>query len=248
MRDLLKMFPPSDILVAVGLLTRIPVPLAHGGASAVWAYPVAGLVVGAGAGLVALLALATGTAPGIAAGLAIATQIILTGALHEDGLADSADGLWGGWEKERRLEIMRDSRIGAYGVLALVVSVLVRWAALTVLFGEGWVLLPLLAAGVLSRAPMGVLMWALPNARGHGLSNRVGRPKGRAVLAGLGLAFLIACLTIGRVAVLLAVLLAIATAFAAMIAKAKIGGQTGDILGATQQLSEIAVLIVLSSE
>jgi hypothetical protein len=132
-------------------------------------------------GLAALaggLALALGVAPGAAAAVAVGTQAMVTGALHEDGLADSADGLWGGWDKTRRLAIMKDSHIGTYGVLALILVMLLRWTALAALFAQGTPWAALIAAGALSRAPMAVLMAALPNARGTGLSHSVGRPDG----------------------------------------------------------------------
>jgi len=124
----------GDIPAAIGLLSRLPVPVdtdlaTRRGARAAWAYPLAGLVVGALAGLVAQVALWLGLPPSIAALLALAAMIAITGALHEDGLADSADGLWGGWDRARRLEIMKDSRIGTYGVLALGLTLLLRAAA-----------------------------------------------------------------------------------------------------------------------
>ena len=100
--------------------------------------------------------------------------MITTGAMHEDGLADTVDGLWGGWTRDRRLEIMKDSHIGTYGVLALIVSAGLRWSVLAGLLtlGAG----PVVAIAVLSRASMPALMAALPNARGDGLAHKVGAP------------------------------------------------------------------------
>ena len=236
-----------DILAGVGLLTRLPAPVDPGraaarGAAAAWAWPVAGAIVGAAGALAGSMALWLGVPLGIAAAVVLACQMVVTGALHEDGLADSADGLWGGWDKARRLAIMKDSHIGTYGVLALLIVTLMRWTALTVVLGHGaqwWVLI---AAGALSRAPMAVLMAALPNARGSGLSQSVGRP-GRAV-AGRGVLLALAvgtlCLHLGVVPAALAV--AGVCVAVALIARAKIGGQTGDILGASQQLAEVVVL------
>ena len=127
-----RLLAPGDIATATALLTRLPVPFtADRAAAAAWAYPVTGLFVATLAAAVASLALAFGLPPALAAGLVLAIQVIVTGAMHEDGLADSADGLWGGWTRARRLEIMRDSRIGTYGVLALVLVTGLRWAALT---------------------------------------------------------------------------------------------------------------------
>ena len=93
-------------------------------AAAAWAWPLAGMAVGLLGAAAGGLVLWLGVAPAAAAAIAIAAQIFATGALHEDGLADSADGLWGGWDKARRLAIMKDSRIGTYGVLALVLVTL----------------------------------------------------------------------------------------------------------------------------
>ncbi|MEL6640743.1 MAG: adenosylcobinamide-GDP ribazoletransferase, partial [Pseudomonadota bacterium] len=113
-----------DVPAALGLLTRLPIPVdaekaQARGAAAAWAYPIVGLVLGAILVCAAWGLSALGVPEEVTALLLIATAVVITGALHEDGLADSADGLWGGWDKTRRLEIMKDSSIGAYGVLAL---------------------------------------------------------------------------------------------------------------------------------
>ena len=176
---------PADIAEALGQLTRFAVP-AHTprGAAAAWAWPVAGLVVATLAGLVATIALGLGTPPILAAGLVLAVQVALTGGLHEDGLADSADGFWGGSTTDHRLEIMKDSRIGSYGVIALVLALGLRWSALGLLFAAGQIFAPLIAASVLSRATMAVLMAAMPNARGAGLSAKVARLRPIGVIKG----------------------------------------------------------------
>jgi len=114
-----------DVPAALGLLTRLPVPVdtdhaTARAAKAAWAYPLVGLVL---ALLLAVIGwLASGLMPEIRAAILLAAGVIITGALHEDGLADAVDGLWGGWDKARRLEIMKDSHIGAYGVIGLVLS------------------------------------------------------------------------------------------------------------------------------
>ncbi len=148
-----------DIAAALGLLTRLPIPVdatraGTRGAAAAWAWPLAGAVVGVLGAAGGMVALWLGLSPGIAAAIVLGTQMMATGALHEDGLADSADGLWGGWDRARRLAIMKDSHIGTYGVLALVIVTLVRWSALTTLASTGTLWAPLLAAGAVSRAPM----------------------------------------------------------------------------------------------
>jgi adenosylcobinamide-GDP ribazoletransferase len=212
------------------------------GARAAWAFPLAGAVVGVVAGLAGKVALTLGLPPGVAAALALATLALATGALHEDGLADTADGLWGGADRARRLEIMKDSRIGTFGVLALMLVGLTRWSALAALFAGGHVLAPMIGAAVVSRVPMVVMMQAMPPARDRGLSAAQGAPGVPAVWAALGLGAALGLAALGGTVfpATLAVL-AVCAALAAA-ARARIGGQTGDILGASQQLAEAAVL------
>ena len=179
--------------------------------------------------------------------LVLALGAMLTGGLHEDGLSDTADGLYGGWTKARRLEIMKDSRVGSYGVLALVLVTLARWSALTALlvFGGHWA--ALVATGALSRAPMAMIMALLPNARGEGLSHATGRPSQTAALVALGLATALAALLVGWTALPMAAAALGAGVLLSVSALRRIGGQTGDILGASQQLAEVACLAVLSA-
>ena len=240
---------PADIATALALLTRLPVRARfERGARAAWAYPLAGLAVAALSALLTGLLLALGVPPPLAGLAFVATQVILTGAMHEDGLADSADGLWGGWDRVRRLEIMKDSHIGSYGVIALILSLGARVLAVGLLCGEdGW-LWPLLAVAMLSRATMPALMAALPHARDTGLSHAQGCAPQNTALAAAGLAALAALLFCGLSGVGLMLLAVLTTLACAAIARAKIGGQTGDILGATQQLTEIALLLALIAQ
>jgi adenosylcobinamide-GDP ribazoletransferase len=238
---------PADIAAALGLLTRLPVPVdgargAARGAAAAWAWPLAGLAVGALGAAAGGLALALGLTPGVAAGVVLAAQVMVTGAMHEDGLADAADGLWGGWDRARRLEIMKDSRIGTYGVMALLITGLMRWSALAAVLAAGAHWPVLLAVGALSRLPMVALSSALPNARGSGLSQAVGRPGARTLALAAVVALAPGLLLMGG-AVLSMLVLAMPLCLAlAWIARRKIGGQTGDILGASQQLAEVVAL------
>ncbi len=237
-----------DIVEALGLLTRFPVQSTPTrGPHAAWAWPLAGVAVALVAAAIGAAGLWLGLPPGLAAGLALATQIVATGAMHEDGLADCADGFWGGLDRTRRLEIMKDSRTGSYGALALGLSVLLRWSALSVLFAHGWVLAPLIAAAALSRAPMAVLMAALPNARGAGLSSAVGRPSQATATLGVGVALLVALMAVGWGALAPAFWVALGAIAVAALAQDRIGGQTGDVLGATQQVAEIAALAALAA-
>lgn len=238
-----------DIPLALVLLTRLPLPqLASSSfqrqSRAVWAFPLAGLAVTLPACMAAYAGQALGLSAALAAGLFLMVQVLLTGAMHEDGLADCADGFWGSFAPARRLEIMKDSQIGSYGVLALVFAIGLRWHALSLLLhlGQGW---SALAIALLSRAMMPMLMVWLPNARQSGLSQSVGRPSRRATALGLGLAVVLALPLLGPVSLAVAALLALLTLGLGLVARTKIGGQTGDVLGACQQVSEIAGLLML---
>ncbi len=245
-RDIAPRLLP-DLWSAFALLTRLPVPDHQGtGARSVWAWPVVGAALGALAAGIAALALALGLTPGVAAALVLASGAMLTGGLHEDGLSDTADGLFGGWTRDRRLEIMKDSRVGSYGVLALVLVTLARWSALATILAAGS-LWGLVAVAALSRAPMGLVMAALPNARGAGLSHATGRPASRDALAGAALAGTLALIFAGWAVLPMLALVAVVTLALARTARARIGGQTGDILGACQQLAEAAALAVLAA-
>lgn len=232
-----------DLIRAAHLLTRVPLPGGDGarGAKAAWAWPLVGMVVAMAQVIVGLVALAVSLPESVAAGLAIAIGLLIIGALHEDGLADCADGFWGGMTRVRRLEILKDSRIGAYGVLALIVTMGLRWALFATLLAVAP--LTLIAAAMLSRAAMAVVMATLPFARDGGLAAHVGKPPIWAVTLGGVCAGIGAVLTAGFVAGVIAILaVAIATLVVCAVAKAKIGGQTGDVLGAAQVVTELAAL------
>lgn len=240
-----------DIPLALVLLTRLPLPQLASSSfqrqpRAVWAFPLAGLAVTLPACMAAYAGQALGLSAALASGLFLMVQVLLTGAMHEDGLADCADGFWGGFAPARRLEIMKDSQIGSYGVLALVFAIGLRWHALSLLLdlGQGW---SALAIALLSRAMMPMLMVWLPNARQSGLSQSVGRPSRRATGLGLGLAVALALPLLGPVSLAVAAVLALLTLGLGLVARAKIGGQTGDVLGACQQVSEVAGLLMLAA-
>src|ERR1700735_436557 len=162
----------DQLVVGFIFLTRLRLPAlsawpADAVARAAWAFPVVGAAVGVLGGGVALIASRLGLPIPAASLLGLGATILATGALHEDGLADSADGLGGGQTRERKLEIMRDSRIGSYGAIALFISLGLRWAAVAALLGgaAGAVLGALVAAHALSRAGLPVIMFYLEPAR-----------------------------------------------------------------------------------
>ena len=239
----------GDISAGFALLTRLPLRASDAalarGAAAAWSWPLVGAVLGGIAGLAAVVLLAMGLPAPLAAGLALGAMVAMTGALHEDGLADTVDGFWGGWTPARRLEIMKDSQIGSYGVIALILSLGLRWMALSLLCEAGLILPALIAAGALSRAVMPGLLHALPFAREGGLSRSVGRVPFDTVVLGAAVAAVVALLALGLGALGLILMAGLAGWGMGALARGKIGGQTGDVLGASQQLAEVAVLVTL---
>ncbi|MDA7947838.1 MAG: adenosylcobinamide-GDP ribazoletransferase [Hyphomicrobiaceae bacterium] len=243
---------PVDLLNAFGLLTRLPVPATDAVdpgtlSRSVWAYPVVGAVVGAIAALVWFAGQLAGLGGGLSAGLALASQVLVTGALHEDGLADFADGLGGGREPDRVLAIMRDSRIGTYGVLALGLVLGLRWGGIADL-PLHQVLAGLICAGLLGRLAIVLLLAMLKPARVDGLGVTVASPPKSAIAGAVLLSAGIVFLHLSIVAAGLAFVVAIAAAGGvALLAKRRIGGYTGDVLGAGEQITETAVLITLAA-
>ena len=234
-------------------LTRIPLGgfAKHGGenlAATVWMFPVIGGVVGAIGASAFYLADAFGLPLTLAALLAVAAMYFVTGGLHEDGLADVADGFGGGASRDRKLAIMRDSRIGSYGVAAMVFSIGARAAALASFGDPSVVFGVLIAAGALSRAGIGPVMAMLRPARAEGLSASAGSPGVGQTGLGLLLAFLIVWFSVGFGAGVAAVAVTlVAAGIVGIVAHRQIGGQTGDVLGAVAQIVEIAVLAAFSA-
>lgn len=254
-----------DLYRTLRFATRLPLPqLAQeaddpivGADAFAPAFTLCGVLVGAAGGLVVALLVALSATPLIAATVGVATMIVLTGALHEDGLADCADGIGGGRTMTRKLEIMRDSAIGTYGTLALVLSVSARIAAVASLaaFGVWAALLGLIVSQTASRAMAMLLANRLPHARPDGAAAALGRPSDRAsglaLVIGMGGALALLVLWLGPNGGF-ATWLAIANGIIIVafgvgrMAKRHIGGQTGDVLGAVQQLTDLAALLVLS--
>jgi len=243
----------TDIRTGLAFCTRLPLPFGAGPvegnlAQAVWTFPLIGAGIGALGALVYWLGYAAGMSSFVAATLAVAATVLITGCLHEDGLADTADGFGGGATKERKLEIMRDSRSGAYGVAALVLSLLLRVGAIASLVDPGLAAAALIAAHAGARAAMPLFMATVPNARQVGLSAEAGTPPQGSVLGAvlLGLLALWVCLGFGTA--LVATLLVVAGLWLmARLSLKQIGGQTGDVLGAVEQVSEILILLTASA-
>jgi adenosylcobinamide-GDP ribazoletransferase len=238
----------AETRLALSFLTRLPVPLRADMAelpigAAVRAFPLVGVLVGAvGASIYAIVDL-LGTAPTVSALLAIAGMVILTGGLHEDGLADAADGL-GGSTREQALAIMRDSRIGTFGVMALFFVLSLRVVALSYAGSSVEAACLLVAAAAGSRAVMPALMYGLPPARRDGLGWSAGHPDRRRVVDAGALGALIIVAALWPIWGLLAIACAAAAAaLVGWLAHRRLGGQTGDVLGAAQQLAETAILL-----
>lgn len=234
----------TDLTSALAVLTRLPLPDAWTAvplkARSLWAFPLVGVLVGAVAGggyAVVRLALPEE----MAAVVALAIAMLVTGALHEDGLADCCDAL-GGHSPERRLEILRDSRIGAFGTLGLLASVLLRWAALVEIGDAPDVVLSLIVAHAGSRAAIALPLAMLPPARDNGQAAGLGRPGLPVMLLTLGVAAAVLFAAWGNLGLIAGVIMMGVAAVVSGIARRLLGGHTGDVLGAAQQLGECALL------
>ncbi|MGJ8532665.1 MAG: adenosylcobinamide-GDP ribazoletransferase [Alphaproteobacteria bacterium] len=244
---------PGDFLVCLTFFTRLPVFLSvdhtRPMSRAAQMFPAIGLIIG----LIGALVLAFGALLQLPyyliSVLTIAAMIIATGALHEDGLADMIDGFGGGHERERKLEIMKDSHIGTYGVLALFLSQGMRMILIASLLLRGLdvAITVLLAAQMVSRL-CSMFLWAgLPPARSNGLSKQAGQPQFRAlVMAVVTTSIALLCLLLPSLNI---IAILFATAFSGLVSylmillcRRQIGGQTGDTIGSTQQLCDLAFM------
>lgn len=242
----------AETVAAFALLTRlpvglIPVPWTRELRRAAWAYPLVGAAVGLIGGLTYWIVHGLGVPPVLAAIFAIFATILATGSLHEDGLVDAADGL-GGTSPQDRLAIMRDHRIGTYGAIALVLSLGIRVGAVALLAKPWLVITALVAVGAASRASATCLMGVLPHARDDGLSRSVGLASQQDAVAAIALTFVIAwlALSLGTVFGVIVVTLGV-TAIVGLLAASRLGGQTGDVLGASSQLAECAGLTLIAA-
>jgi adenosylcobinamide-GDP ribazoletransferase len=251
----------QEFLAALIFLTRAPIRMPGGWSadldhrSLVW-FPLVGAMIGAMGGALYALAFYLTNNATVAAILAIAGLALLTGALHEDGLTDMADGFGGGQDKQRKLSIMKDSRIGAYGATALILSLALRVALISDIAHPRWAALALIGAHALSRGVLPWLILSLPDARGA--PSRHAPPPGQSGAARgsiallIGYSLLIACL--GRlpfdgVSIRLLILCAPILPLLLLIrlARRQIGGITGDVLGAAQQIVELTALLAIAA-
>ncbi len=246
--------PVAEFLIALRFLTRLPVPFVRtldppALSQAMRMFPLAGALVGLMTGAALVLANLALLPQFFAAAAAMAVGALVTGALHEDGLSDVADGFGGGNSREQRLDIMRDSRIGAYGALALGLVILARASLFVALLELPlWhVIILVTGAAAFSRALMVDLLWATRPARSDGLSVAAGRPSRNTALFALGFGGLMAGIGAGIVispeaGVGALIAGGVMLALIRNLAMRKIGGQTGDVCGAAQVLSELAML------
>jgi adenosylcobinamide-GDP ribazoletransferase len=237
----------SRLAVALAFLTRLPAPVRAGAREvgrAMLFFPAVGAALGALLAAAGVLLVRALPAP-LAAALVVALGTALTGALHLDGLADTADGLGGGRDAEHALRIMRDHAVGAYGAAALVLALLVKAAAIASLLGRPGDAAWLPVAGALSRWVLVPVARFAPSARPDGLGASVAAHVGPLEVAGatalaLGIALGLAGVR-GGVAW---AAVALAGAAFAGLCRRRIGGMTGDTLGATGELAEALVLVL----
>ena len=253
----------ADFYFCLGFFTRLPIPSAASRSEprslanfsrAVRMLPVAGGLVGALAAIAMAAASLFGFPPPLAAPLAICSLVLLGGAMHEDGLADCADGFFGGATRERKLEIMQDSGIGTFGAVALVLSLYLRAASLALIADEsqGLAAAVLVGAAALSRTEALMPLALLPPARENGTGSAAGKPERAALAVAACLAVVFALAPVVAGAYLVRSLAGIAAATGAayaivLLARKQIGGQTGDVAGAAQQLSEIAYYLAFAA-
>jgi adenosylcobinamide-GDP ribazoletransferase len=240
---------------ALRFFTRLPVPAWVGHTQdqldhAARYFPLIGILIGGiGAGVTELAALALPI--GVAVLLGMAATILATGAFHEDGFADSCDGFGGGWEKAQVLAIMKDSRVGSYATLGVGLMLLTKWNALVELdaaFGPPLLAIALIAGHAVSRLASTVLIYFLSYVRDDDSSKSKPLAQ-RLALHELAIAVVIGlapCLLLPLIDMLVALAaVALAALLAARYFVRRIGGYTGDCLGATQQVCELAFYLGL---
>ncbi len=239
----------QKFLLALSFFTRIPIGKRDFGsltlAQAAAYFPVIGALIGLLDGVFYLLMFAIGLPTIISAWLTIGFHLLLTGGLHEDGLADTADGLAAGRDREQKLSIMRDSRIGSYGVLALITVISLRANLIAGFTGNFATIMIFIATAACSRSFLAIFMQNVPYARDYGLAARAGKPATEQVIIAISIAICSLLLT-GKIIATITAIFSLAIIYVAIkqIANKNFGGITGDVLGAAQQISEVALLLI----
>ncbi len=245
-----------DLTANLRFFTRLPLPAIESGPPdwprIAWAAPLAGAIVGAIGGFSLIVTDELSLPPFVGAALAVAALVATTGALHEDGLADVADGFGGGATREDKLAIMRDSRLGAFGAVALILALLLQVAAVAGLlrFGLGFAFAGLVLANAAARAGALVPLALLSPARADGAGAAGGGLEGSHLTAAALSVVAVAVATglpwLGLFRALFAAVLAGSSAYAvSTLARRQIDGQTGDVTGAAALVSEIVGLCAL---
>jgi adenosylcobinamide-GDP ribazoletransferase len=242
----------AQFLTATTVLTRLPVadiaPQEGAVAASSWAFPAVGAGIGFIAAAVMMLATAFGLHSAAAALLALVAAGLVTGAMHEDGLADTADGFGGGKTRDEKLAIMRDSRQGSYGIIALIVTIGLRAVALTAIGDPIEAALALIAAHAASRAALAPALYLMQPAREDGLGATAGQATLGTALVAVAVGAAVAIGMLGPWRGIIALLVtAAAVGGTAVLAQRQIGGYTGDVLGAFQQVGEITMLLVAAA-
>jgi len=245
----------DDILLTLTFFTRIPIhsitKYDRTLMQACWCFPLIGAGIGLVGGTFFYLLLAVQIPVPISAVITVSFLVVLTGALHEDGLADTADGLGGGDNKKSKIEKMRDSRIGSYGVLAILLVTLIKLnAIITLATGKPFevAILSIICAHSLSRFSIIIIPYFSIPASNEGLARYAGKPETRGLMGGFLLtSILIFILLPFDKAILSAVLAILVAGAVGLLSNRQIKGYTGDILGAAQQVSEATVLVYLAS-
>lgn len=238
------------LLAALQFLTRVPIRMKKEpslNATVAW-FPLAGAIIGAAVGGVAAGVWHV-VPPLVAGGVGVALGLLITGAFHEDGLGDIADAFGGGWTVERRLEILKDSRQGTYGVAAICASIVLRVVAMGSLPGPWAMFTGAVAAHTMGRVAAVGMAGTMKLATHSGLGADYGRGTTRlraAVSVAGGTA--LTAVTVGWWALPLAGAALVAVLATGTLARRKIGGISGDVLGATEQVAEILCLVVLTAQ
>jgi adenosylcobinamide-GDP ribazoletransferase len=246
----------SDLLANLRFFSRLPLFSFDSGPPdwprIAWAAPLAGAVIGAIGGIVLLASNELSMPPYLCAAFAVAALTAATGALHEDGLADTADGFGGGATREAKLAIMRDSRIGAFGTVALILSLMIRVGAIAALLRQSpgsafaGLVLSSAAARAAALAPLSLLPPARADGAGAGAAALEGAHLTAAALSLVTVAFVTGLFWLGIVKALFSLVIAGACVWAVCkLARREIGGQTGDVAGAAAEIGEIAALCAL---